>query len=359
MTRWAEPCDTALKQDGTHDPRDYMLQGPPVHASPLSWMSANAIPPPIGQAFVERVVSAVDDNTNRNVGTPPWCLDLMQPTGDRDPCGHPVVALLDRTDAHALSPTQLPEYLTVCAERKGYWFVVYQNPPRHSDLIARMHDPTISEAERDAAQGELSWEMLGKISKQMQGLEILREHEPSTTLGVVTDAYQHPETGTLFALARPFSSAGGRTMCGLIEFGLRGCSLRHAMCTRGDRQYIQVHELSICQKGKRPGTWLYCSVDLSDEHRPPYRPRQFEPPVFLCSHSAQRRCSISHPGQMGRGVSIELPSSLGLPCMQSNTPQTKRVNHIASDSLSRMMGVHSPSRDYSSPELPYTRTGVI
>jgi hypothetical protein len=277
----------------------------------------------------------------------------MQRNGAMDPFGNYQIQLPDGPTELLRRIDDMPDYLAFCSERKGYWFVVYENPRPHAELDRLLKDPTLSEEELDVYMGEISREMVGQIAKQMTGLEILFEHdETSKTLGIVHAAFQDEASGTLLALVRPFENEDGRVVCGMIEAGIRGCSLRHALGVRDGNYYIQIQELSVCAKGKRPGTWLQCAVDLEHSPRLPYHPREYEVPVFLFSektpHTSQRVSDSDKTKSKTRHLTIPIPTQF---CLQTHAHRLSPRYKTMDCPRSRYTMISPDSRTLSMPVL--------
>lgn len=327
---WAEECDQQLRQDGTIDPRQLYLEGPPIHSFPDRTCvpsMGDLFDPSIAQMDFHEISQLLQniqsiDNVKGRVGVDTALAfpHLTCRTGDVDPFGNAVTPAVPVDSVQRMTWPEAYAYLEYCSQNRGYWFVVYRDPPRHADLMARMRDPSSTAKNLDEYRGEISFEILGKVASQMRGLEILQEHEPSTTLGVVSEAFQDPRSGTLYALVRPFNSWSGKVLCAMVELGVRECSLRHAMCDRGNRQCIQIQELSVCQKGRREGTTLQCIVDMSAKPRPPYYPRQFQAPVFLFSKgSATTTTTVFTERGSRRCMDVTIPAEYEVPARSSGT----------------------------------------
>lgn len=169
-----------------------------------------------------------------------------------------------------LSADERDAYVKNARRYHAYWYIMYDRPQSHVDLSRQRQSvsPT-SERYRDL-MCQLSREELACLTPFAKGLEVLDTHRDNEhndgpyqrrTLGVVTDAFQHPSTGSVWVCLRLYNSPEGHIACMQIEQGgLRGLSLQHVR--QGDA--VQMREVSICFLGKRTGTNLQCTVYKKD-----------------------------------------------------------------------------------------------
>jgi hypothetical protein len=296
---WGEKCDSFVpfRNDKGYTPKNLRLSGAPVHARGMFGVPRPTPRPGISEevCLESRRVIGIDKRPALDPAQLQALDPYLRPMGVEDPLGNEVHDTLDLFTLINMGTNQQRDFITYATKRRAYWMLVYENPRSHADILHDLTDLSVSAVQKDIAIGELSREVLALVADRIVGLEIIREHEPSSTLGVVIAGYQEPVSGSLLALVRPFETGGGRVMSTLLEFGVnRGCSLRHVTGLVGQDhvQYVQLHELSICLVGRRPNTWLQCVVDLGASPPLDYNSRIFEPPVFMYSKTSAQETRV-------------------------------------------------------------------
>jgi hypothetical protein len=235
----------------------------------------------------------------------------------------------------SLSTSEFYDYSVLAACEHAYWFCVYSNA-LPDDIIKESRQSSNSQTSQ-LAWTELSLTELLYISQNILGIEVIEEHIQSReTTGYITDVHFDYSTSSLYVLVRPHNTDRGRELCKQIEFkGKRECSLSHARY----RNLLQVHELSICTKGARPGTTFISAVVVADTPRWHYKPRIFETPPFCIvaeggyridasktPHTATPPSVHSHNATYitrTRVCTVDDDNSLGSGCTKPNTPWTQ------------------------------------
>lgn len=181
--------------------------------------------------------------------------DYCEP--NRDIFGNIIIDVVPRFEDFTAS--RLQTFVSRILSKRGYWFRVYNNPPEHSDVLARRYSADYNVAE--PAWGELSKQELGLCLPRFTGLEIIYNHEACYTMGKVVSAVQDADSGSVRVLVRPYECENGHRLATWMAFRtLEGMSLQHA---RFDTQ-IQLRELTVCMLGARPNTWLEHEVEFPD-----------------------------------------------------------------------------------------------
>jgi hypothetical protein len=178
-------------------------------------------------------------------------------------------AIVPRRHTADFSDRELRLYLENSTKHHAYWLCIYKDPPTHEDVMRRRG---MGGATADQAFMDLSNTELRALLDKFPGTEILIDHKPQRTLGVIIEATQDPVSGTVRVLARPYNSEEGIRMAEMLEFGvMSGVSLQHIR--QGDN--IQVREVSLCTVGRRPETWHECTIVLSDAEQAHLREHEF------------------------------------------------------------------------------------
>lgn len=209
---------------------------------------------------------------------------------DNDYKGRPILAKA-RQSICSVNANEMYMYSVHASQWHGYWFRVYQDAKSHAELTVDRKHPV--EEVRALAQSELSQEELFSVQSSIVGLEVIQNHTPQETWGVVVDYQFTDGHANLDVLIRPFDSRKGRATCLVIETGaVCSCSLSHARL--GDK--LQLHEVSICPQGARPGTYLQHVVKMTENDVLYYHPRLYVAPVFMMSATLQQRSRNSEKG---------------------------------------------------------------
>jgi hypothetical protein len=149
---------------------------------------------------------------------------------------------------------------------RGHWFCVYSKPQDTADIVAQRQSP-IPEVALEGHKS-ISRQELRAILPLFSGHEMIEDHVTgSRSLGVVVQAVQTVD-GSVFVLVRPYPSEEGQYLSKQVAYGRKtGISLQHILLhddpDRPDE--VQLREVSLCETGKRPGTWYWASVSLSEE----------------------------------------------------------------------------------------------
>jgi len=179
-----------------------------------------------------------------------------------------------------LDSISIYDYAVAASDEHAYWFCVYKDS-LPDNIIERQRNSTDTKT-RQMAMSELSQSELLCVNSVLIGIEIIQDHTPQETLGYIADTFMDTDTMSLYALMRPYNTAKGRMLCKKIEFGYKhGCSLAHAR----SGEFIQVHELSLCTLGARPGTRYISTVLVNTLPRLSFYPRMFQQPLFLVAAS--------------------------------------------------------------------------
>lgn len=196
------------------------------------------------------------------------------------------------------------DYEVVATTTHAYWFTIYENPWSHDTLdMYRASSAQYNEHDQFLIAAALSSEELSVLREHLVGLEIIRHHRAEMTLGVVVQAEQDSKTGSIYVLVRPYHDEHGCRLVRLLEFGgMKGCSLAHARLDN----IVQLHEISVCSVGARPGTWLWNTVELIDPGPIGWNSRYYCPPVYRVHKSSAG--GSGHTAYQGRGAKlVELP----------------------------------------------------
>jgi hypothetical protein len=190
----------------------------------------------------------------------------------------------------AMSRREMYDYITYAMRRHGYWFVLYKAPPAHGHITCKRRDLLATTSARMLANRELSKEELADLVQYMPGLEVIINHEHNRqTVGVITDAIQDKEDGSVYVFMQAMLSESGRYAVELLEFNIMtGCSLAHARL--GD--IVQLQEISICPVGLREGTWLWGIAETESPLPRHMVPRLFQAPVFQMSRSITNATNV-------------------------------------------------------------------
>jgi hypothetical protein len=202
--------------------------------------------------------------------------------------GRPIIS---SPQPHTLSTREFYDYGVLAGNEHAYWFCVYSNAL--PDDVIQESRMSSNVKVRELAWSELSLAELMYVSQSMLGIECIEEHQKAETIGYITDVHFDSDTSSLYFLVRPHGTFRGRDMCKQVEFRAKlGCSLSHARY----QDCLQVHELSICQQGARPGTKFICAVLITATYRWGYSPRVFENPPFciVAEGSAAPRPDSTH-----------------------------------------------------------------